>query len=125
MTAAVEQVRRADPRHDLSFGGRSTSQRCLPPAGGNIVGGVEQADALLAARLAAGDDHALAEVVDLLGPVVYGAAMRVLGETTAAQDVVQDVFVELWSHPDRYDPGRASTVTYVRRLARPGSYRSG
>jgi RNA polymerase sigma-70 factor (ECF subfamily) len=60
---------------------------------------VEATDALLTARLAAGDDRALAEAFDQLGPAVYGAALRVLGEWNAAQDVAQDVFVELWSHP--------------------------
>ena len=64
------------------------------------VGGT---DALLAARLAAGDDVALAEVFDRLAPAVYRGALRVLGHRAAAQDVVQDVFVELWSHPGRYD----------------------
>jgi RNA polymerase sigma-70 factor, ECF subfamily len=61
-------------------------------------------DALLAARLAAGDDLAIAEIFDRLAPAVYGAALHVLGESAAAQDVVQDVFVDLWSHPARYDP---------------------
>jgi RNA polymerase sigma-70 factor, ECF subfamily len=75
-------------------------------------------DALLAGRLAAGDDHALAEVFDHLGPIVYGAALRVLGEGSAAQDVVQDVFVELWSHPDRYDPDAGTLGTYLNVLAR-------
>ena len=75
-------------------------------------------DALLAARLAAGDDHALAEVFDYLAPTVYGAALRVLGEGSAAQDVVQDVFVELWSHPDRYDPQAGTLGTYLIVLAR-------
>jgi DNA-directed RNA polymerase specialized sigma24 family protein len=50
---------------------------------------VEATDALLTARLAAGDDRALAEAFDQLGPAVYGAALRVLGEWTAAQDVAQ------------------------------------
>jgi RNA polymerase sigma-70 factor, ECF subfamily len=80
--------------------------------------GVEATDALLAARLAAGDDHALAEVFDRLARAVYGAALRVLGEGTAAQDVVQDVFVELWSHPDRYDPAVAPLGTYLMVLAK-------
>jgi RNA polymerase sigma-70 factor (ECF subfamily) len=79
---------------------------------------VEATDALLTARLAAGDDRALAEAFDLLGPSVYGAALRVLGEWTAAQDVAQDVFVELWSHPDRYDPAAGSLRTYLTVLAR-------
>ena len=92
--------------------------RC--PVAGNraSVPGVESADALLTARLAAGDDHALAEAFDRLGSAVYGAALRVLGEWTAAQDVVQDVFVELWSNPGRYDPAAGSLRTYLIVLAR-------
>jgi RNA polymerase sigma-70 factor (ECF subfamily) len=79
---------------------------------------VEPTDALLASRLAAGDDHALAEAFDHLSPTVYGAALRVLGEGSAAQDVVQDVFVELWSHPDRYDPKAGTLGTYLNLRAR-------
>jgi RNA polymerase sigma-70 factor (ECF subfamily) len=75
-------------------------------------------DTLLAARLAAGDDHALAEIFDRLGPAVYGAALRVLGEGAAAQDVVQDVFVDLWSHPSRYDPQAGALRTYLTVRAR-------
>jgi RNA polymerase sigma-70 factor (ECF subfamily) len=79
---------------------------------------MEGDDALLAARLAAGDDHALAEVFDRLAPTVYGGALRILGDSTAAQDVVQDVFVELWGHPDRYDPAVGTLRTYLAVLAR-------
>ena len=82
------------------------------------VRGMEGSDALLAARLAAGDDRALAEAFDQLAPSVYGGARRVLGNSSAAQDVVQDVFVELWSHPDRYDPAAGSLRTYLVVLAR-------
>jgi RNA polymerase sigma-70 factor, ECF subfamily len=80
----------------------------------HAVGG----DALIAARLAAGDDHALAEVFDRLAPAVYGSALRVLGDDAAAQDVVQDVLVELWRHPGRYDPASGTLRTYLTVLAR-------
>ena len=79
------------------------------------VGGT---DALLAARLAAGDDHALAEVFDRFGAAVYSAAAYVVGTGGAAQDVVQDVFVELWCHPDRYDPDSGSLRGYLMLLGR-------
>ena len=79
------------------------------------VGGT---DALLAARLAAGDHVALAEVFDRLAPAVYSGALRVLGHHAAAQDVVQDVFVELWSHPGRYDPVAGSLRGYLTMQAR-------
>jgi RNA polymerase sigma-70 factor (ECF subfamily) len=73
---------------------------------------------VLAARLAAGDDHALAEVFDALAKSVYGSALRVLGDNSATQDVVQDVFVELWRHPGRYDPAAGTLRTYLTVLAR-------
>ncbi len=90
-----------------------------PPGGYHAsVRMVEGSDALLEARLAAGDDHALADAFDRLAPSVYGGALRVLGNGSAAQDVVQDVFVELWSHPGRYDPTAGSLRTYMTVLAR-------
>ena len=93
-------------------------RHCPRPGYHASVRGVEGSDALLAARLAAGDDRALADVFDRLAPSVYGGALRVLGNGSAAQDVVQDVFVELWSHPDRYDPAAGSLRTYLMVLAR-------
>lgn len=83
--------------------------------------GVQRAggtDVLLVRRLAAGDDHALAEIFDSLAPTVYGAALGVLGNGAVAQDVVQDVFVELWSRPGRYDPAAGTLRTYLIVLAR-------
>jgi RNA polymerase sigma-70 factor (ECF subfamily) len=79
------------------------------------VGGT---DSVLAARLAAGDDHALAEIFDTLARNVYGSALRVLGDDGAAQDVVQEVFVELWAHPGRYDPDAGTLRTYLTMMAR-------
>jgi RNA polymerase sigma-70 factor (ECF subfamily) len=78
------------------------------------VGG---SDSLLTARLAAGDDHALAEAFDRFGTTVYAIAFGIVGDGSA-QDVVQDVFVELWSHPDRYNPDAGSLRTYLTVLAK-------
>jgi RNA polymerase sigma-70 factor, ECF subfamily len=94
------------------------TQHCLQTGSRASVRGVGGTDAVLAARLAAGDDHALAEVFDALAHSVYGSAIRVLGDKSAAQDVVQDVFVELWAHPDRYDPVAGTLRTYLTVLAR-------
>lgn len=70
-------------------------------------------DALLAARLTAGDDSALEEAFATLGARVHAAARRVLGDSTPAEDVVQDVFVGLWMHPEQFDAGRGSLRTYL------------
>jgi RNA polymerase sigma-70 factor (ECF subfamily) len=111
--ATLRAVWLADPVTE-----RTAPTRCLAPGNRASVPWVEPTDALLTARLAAGDDGALAEAFDQLGSAVYGAALRVLGEWTAAQDIAQDVFVELWSHPDRYDPAAGSLRTYLTVLAR-------
>ena len=113
MPAALDEVCLDDPVTD-----RLTPEHCAVAASRVSVMDVGGTDALLAARLAAGDDHALAEVFDRLASAVYGAALRVLGNGAAAQDVVQDVFVELWSHPDRYDPAAGTLRTFLMLQAR-------
>jgi RNA polymerase sigma-70 factor (ECF subfamily) len=97
---------------------RAINEYCRATAGRASVRRVGGTDAVLAARLAAGDDHALAEVFDTLAYSVYGSARRVLGDDSAAQDVVQDVFVELWTHPGRYDPAAGPLRTYLTMRAR-------
>jgi RNA polymerase sigma-70 factor (ECF subfamily) len=83
---------------------------------------VEPTSSLLAARLAAGDERALAEVFDTLGSAVHATARQVLGDDAAAQDVVQDVFVELWCHPHRYDEALGTLRTYLNLCARHRAY---
>ena len=96
---------------------QAISEHCPATVRRASVLGVGGTDAVLAARLAAGDDHALEEIFDALARVVYCSALRVLGDDSAAQDVVQDVFVELWAHPDRYDPVAGTLRTYLAVLA--------
>jgi RNA polymerase sigma-70 factor (ECF subfamily) len=78
-----------------------------------IVRAVDTPDAALTARLAAGDEEALAEVWDRYGPLVYGHARRLTRDASLAQDVAQEVFVTLWQHPDRFDASRGSLRAYL------------
>ncbi len=82
------------------------------------VKALEPGDALTIACLAAGDDDALADAFDRFGPSVYRSALSVLGQGSAAQDVVQDVFVELWSHPERFNPEAGTLRGFLVLLAR-------
>jgi RNA polymerase sigma factor (sigma-70 family) len=70
-------------------------------------------DRLLGARLRAGDDSALAEIFDQLGPLVFGLARRLTGSPAMAEDVMQEVFTALWTQPDRFDPERGSLRAYL------------
>lgn len=67
-------------------------------------------------RIARGDRQAVAECLDLYGGLVWSLAWRSLGD--AAEDAVQDVFVDLWTHAGRFDPSRSSEATFVAMIAR-------
>src|SRR3954451_23481609 len=59
-----------------------------------------------------------ARVYDEHGPAVYGAALRVLGNAAAAQDVAQDVYLRLWRRPQAFDARRGDLGAYLRLMAR-------
>ena len=82
------------------------------------VRAVESSGSLLAARLAAGDDRALAEAFDEFGTAVHATALQILGDGAAAQDVVQDVFVDLWCRPHRFDETLGTLRTFLTLCAR-------
>jgi RNA polymerase sigma-70 factor (ECF subfamily) len=48
----------------------------------------------------------------------FAAAVRVLGDPAAAEDVVQDVFLALWRDPAKFDARRGSLRTYMAMMAR-------
>ncbi len=49
---------------------------------------------------------------------VYANAYRILGDAAKAEDTVQDVFLRLWLHPDRFDERRGELGSYLAMMAR-------
>jgi RNA polymerase sigma-70 factor (ECF subfamily) len=72
----------------------------------------------LAARMARGDKQALARLYDLLGRPLYSLALRITGDAAEAQDVVQDVFLQLWHKAADYQPARGSYFSWAATLTR-------
>jgi RNA polymerase sigma-70 factor, ECF subfamily len=72
----------------------------------------------LVARIRAGDQHAMSELYDRYGKVVYAVALRVLQDTSAAEDVLQDVFLQLWRNPDAFDASRGSLTAWLAVVTR-------
>jgi RNA polymerase sigma-70 factor (ECF subfamily) len=75
-------------------------------------------DAALIARMRAGDQTAMADLYDRYSGVVYGVALRVLANTTAAEDVVQEVFLQLWRNPQAFNADRGRLAPWLAVIAR-------
>ncbi|HVL94043.1 MAG TPA: sigma-70 family RNA polymerase sigma factor [Acidimicrobiales bacterium] len=58
-------------------------------------------------------EEALAEAYRRHAGAVFALARRVLSDGVAAEEVVQEVFLRLWSAPDKFDPGRGSLRSYL------------
>jgi RNA polymerase sigma-70 factor (ECF subfamily) len=72
----------------------------------------------LVRRLKARDEAALAELYDLVAPWVLGLAFRILRDEDEAEQVVGEVFVQVWQHVDQHDARRGPLVPWMLSIAR-------
>jgi RNA polymerase sigma-70 factor (ECF subfamily) len=70
-------------------------------------------DADLVARIGTLDERALAEVYQRHAGAVFSLASRVLWERTHAEEIVQEVFLRLWEHSERFDGIRGSLRAFL------------
>ena len=80
----------------------------------------EQLDAEveLLRRVAQGDRRGFEELYDRFSGVLFSTASRVLNNQEAAEDVLQDVFVQIWEKAPLYDPARGKPLTWAITLTR-------
>jgi RNA polymerase sigma-70 factor (ECF subfamily) len=72
----------------------------------------------LLVRLQAREESALADLYDHLAPWILGLAERILGDADEAEDVLSDVFVQVWARIHQHDPRRGPLVPWVLSIAR-------
>jgi RNA polymerase sigma-70 factor (ECF subfamily) len=70
-------------------------------------------DEALVARLAEKDADALEVLYDRHSRPVFSLALKMLGDVTIAEEVVQEVFLKLWRNPDRFVAGRGKFRTWL------------
>src|SRR5664279_1806791 len=70
------------------------------------------------ARIPSGDRAALQTVYRLTSAKLFGVALRILGERSEAEDVLQEVYVAVWRKAADFDPNRASPMTWLIAIAR-------
>jgi RNA polymerase sigma-70 factor (ECF subfamily) len=68
--------------------------------------------------IADGDSGSLARLFDRHGAAVMGLLTRMLGRNGEAEEVLQEVFLWVWRHPQRYDAGRSSLRGWLLVIAR-------
>jgi len=65
-----------------------------------------------------GDTNAMTLLYDRYSSIVYAVALRVLGDTGAAEDVLQEVFLQLWRNPGAFDSSRGNLGQWLAVIAR-------
>ena len=68
--------------------------------------------------VAAGDEQAFARLYDATVNRVYSVALRMLGNPATAEEVALDTYMQAWRTADRYDPSRASVLTWLLVICR-------
>jgi RNA polymerase sigma-70 factor (ECF subfamily) len=81
-----------------------------------LIGGA--ADNSLVSAIRSGDENAMATLYDRYSPIVYSVALRVLGDTGAAEDVLQEVFMQLWRNPGGFDSSRGNLAAWLAVISR-------
>lgn len=102
-------------------GPRSGNSGQSPPHGGRPVSfGPDNGreDAMLVARMAAGDREALARLYDRLAKPLFATATRILRDPREAEDVVHDIFLAMWEKAGSYDPSRGTPFAWAVTLTR-------
>ncbi|HXG34937.1 MAG TPA: sigma-70 family RNA polymerase sigma factor [Bryobacteraceae bacterium] len=69
-------------------------------------------------RVRAGDSEGLALLYDLTTPVLYPLVLRILGQAGAAEEVLLDVYLEVWRKAESFDRERGSAMSWLVMLAR-------
>jgi RNA polymerase sigma-70 factor (ECF subfamily) len=75
-------------------------------------------DVALVSAIRSGNEGAMAALYDRYSTIVYSVALRVLGDTGAAEDVLQEVFLQLWRNPGVFDASRGNLAPWLAVIAR-------
>ena len=81
-----------------------------PPSG--------QDDAVLLSLVQRGDESAMAVLFDRYSKVVYSVALRVLRDPSSAEDVLQEIFMQIWRSPDGFVATRGSLGGWLAVVSR-------
>jgi RNA polymerase sigma-70 factor, ECF subfamily len=71
----------------------------------------------LLARVALGDHGAFEAIYDRLAGPAYGLICKIVGDTAQAEEVTQEVLLEVWRTASRFDAAKGGAATWVLTIA--------
>jgi RNA polymerase sigma-70 factor (ECF subfamily) len=77
-----------------------------------------QADIRLLERIVARDEHAVAELYDRHNRLLFGLILRILRDRSESEEVLQEVFVLVWTRAETYNVALGSPAAWLVRVAR-------
>ena len=77
-----------------------------------------RADIALIGRVIARDGRAIGELYDRHSRLLYGLILRILRNRSEAEEVLQEVFVQVWTRADTYNAELGAPVAWLVRIAR-------
>lgn len=78
----------------------------------------EQQWAALIERMAHGDESALSSLYDRSSRLIFGLLLRILNDAGLAEEVLLDVYMQVWRQAGKYDPLRGKTLGWLVTIAR-------
>jgi RNA polymerase sigma-70 factor (ECF subfamily) len=77
-----------------------------------------RADIALLDRIVARDERAVADLYDTHSRLLYGLILRIVRDRSEAEEVLQEVFVQVWTRAETYNAGLGSPAAWLVRIAR-------
>jgi RNA polymerase sigma-70 factor (ECF subfamily) len=105
----------SEPNNPFPSGRRTHSET----VNSRVIGsGEANSDQALMQQVSSGGQQAMAAVFDRYAGLVYSVALRVLNDSGQAEDVMQEIFFQLWRNPESFSFSRGSLGTWLLVVAR-------
>ncbi|MBD0325519.1 MAG: sigma-70 family RNA polymerase sigma factor [Pyrinomonadaceae bacterium] len=97
----------------------STGEQSVTAVESSVVPAMrEQEWTAIIKRVAEGDQSALTEFYDSTNKLAFGLVLRVLNDRTVAEEVLLDVYMQVWRQAARYDESRGTPLSWLMTIAR-------
>lgn len=114
----METLQADHPAQFVILLGMKTSDSLALPQRGVASPDTESELRRMLAAIAKGDEQALGALYDATVGRVYGLALRIVRRREAVEEVVEDVFLQVWQQAGRYDIARGKPLTWLLTITR-------